>query len=222
LGYGPDLSRLGEGLAPGTLGVPPLDIEYNAERIGGEIMNRRRVLLASLLFGLSTLVSSQGMAATKPEGVSPPVITAYFAPAQGRYGDPLRIYLAATAPGGEMLRIAVKVHQVGYGSYPTDWVYLEPQYQKGFTGYLQWNTFSNRARFMPEWTRMTITISVFDKHGNESNEIVLPYEFVSERTNLPVPAPFSQATVRRLGYIDVNLFDPFDTGDPDRDIWFRR
>jgi hypothetical protein len=69
---------------------------------------------------------------------------------------------------------------------------------------------------------MTITISVFDKHGNESNEIVLPYEFVSERTNLPLPAPFNQATVPRLGYIDVNLFDPFDTGDPDRDIWFRR
>jgi hypothetical protein len=222
LGYGLDSSWLGESLAPGILGVPSLTIEYDAESTGDEMMNTRKVLLAGLLFGLSAVVPSQGMAATGPGGVSAPVITAYFAPAQGRYGDPLRIYLAATAPGGKMLRIAVKVHQVGYGSYPTDWVYLEPQYQKGFTGYLQWNTFSYRTRFMPEWTRITITVSVFDKHGNESNEIVLPYEFVSERTHLPVPAPFNQATVTKLGYIDVNLFDPFDTGDRERDIFFRR
>ena len=179
-------------------------------------MSTKKVLLAGLLTGLLALVSSQGMATT---GASHPVITAYFAPEQGRYGDPLRIYLAAKDPGGEMLRIATQVSQVGYGSYPTDWVYLKPQDEKAFTGYLQWNTFSNHTAFMPEWTRLTIKISVLDKSGNESNEIVLPYEFVTERTSPPLPPAFSQAKVERLGYIDVNLFNPFDIGDHDHHMF---
>ena len=155
-------------------------------------------------------------------GGKPPVITSFFAPEQGRYGDPLRIYLAAEDPSGEMLRIAARVTQVGYGSYPTDWVYLKPQDQKGFTGYLQWNTLSNHTAFMPEWTRITIKISVLDKSGNESNEIVLPYEFVTERTSPLVPAAFSQANVGRLGYINVNLFNPFDMGAHDHDMFRMR
>src|SRR5512136_167126 len=120
-------------------------------------MSTKKVLLAGLLTGLLALVSSQGMATT---GGSHPVITAYFAPQQGNYGDPLRIYLAAKDTDGEMLRIATQVSQVGYGSYATDWVYLKPQDEKSFTGYLQWNTFSNHTPFMPEWTRITINISV--------------------------------------------------------------
>ncbi len=181
-------------------------------------MNTKKILLTSLLIGLLALASSQGLAAT---GVSHPVITAYFAPEQGRYGDPLRIYLVAEDPNGEMLRIATQVTQVGYGSYPTDWVYLKPQYKKGFAGYLQWNTTSYRTRFMPEWTRITIRISVLDKSGNESNEIVLPYEFITERINSQVPAPFNQGRVAKLGHINVNLFNPFEMGDHDHDI-FRR
>ncbi len=182
------------------------------------MMKTKRVLMTGLLIGLVALISSQGMAAA---GVSPPVITAYFAPEQGRYGDPLRIYLAAEDRDGEMLRIATQVTRVGYGSYPTDWVYLRPQYKKGFLGYLQWNTMSNNARFMPEWTRITIKISVLDRNGNESDEIVLPYEFVTGRTAAQVPAPFNQGDVVALGHIDVNLFNPSRMGDHDRDP-FRR
>ncbi len=185
-------------------------------------MSARKVLLSSFLIVFLALVSSQGMAATGPGAVSPPFITAYFAPDHGRYGDPVRIYLAATDPGGEMLRIAIQVFQVGYGNYPTDWVYLKPQDQKSFTGYLQWNTFSNHTGFMPEWTRITMTISVLDKSGIESNEIVLPYEFVTEGSNPPLPAPFGQTTVAKLGYVDVNLFNPFDMGGHDRDMFRRR
>jgi hypothetical protein len=193
-------------------------LNFIADGAGGEIMNTNKVLLTGLLIGLLALASSQGIAAT---GVSHPVITAYFAPEQGRYGDPLRIYLAAENPNGEMLRIATQVTQVGYGSYPTDWVYLKPQYKKSFAGYLQWNTMSNHARSMPEWTRITIKISVLDKSGNESNEIVLPYEFVTKRTDSQVPAPFNQGPVAKLGHIDVNLVNPFKMEDHGDDM-FRR
>jgi hypothetical protein len=62
---------------------------------------------------------------------------------------------------------------------------------------------------MPEWTQITIKISIFDTAGNESNTVVFPFEFVSEVIHNPSPpAPFNQDNIPRLGYIDINLFNP--------------
>ena len=53
---------------------------------------------------------------------------------------------------------------------------------------------------------MSINISVLDRWGNESNKVVLPYEFVSGTSSPSVlPAPFDQADVPRLGYISIVL-----------------
>ena len=53
---------------------------------------------------------------------------------------------------------------------------------------------------------MSITVSVLDRWGNESNKVVLPYEFVSGASSPSVlPAPFNQADVPRLGYISIVL-----------------
>ena len=190
-------------------------------------MNKTRSLLI-LSIGLLGLIALYGCAENRqalgvpvvPPGTRPPVITAYFAPSEGLYGDPMRVYLAAEDPEGDMLRIAVQVDQVGYGYYPTDWTYLKSGYQKNFMGYLQWNTWSYHTRFMPEWTRVTLKVTVLDKHGVQSNEVILPYEFMlGARPSPPPPAPFDKGNIPRLGYIDVNLFNPIDMGD--RDGFFR-
>jgi hypothetical protein len=137
-------------------------------------------------------------------GVKPPVITASFAADKGRYGDPIRIYLAAEQKDGAMKMIAVQVTQVAYGGYPSNWTYLKEGYRERFVGYLQWNTAGGER--LPEWTRMSINISVLDRWGNESNQVVLPYEFVSGTSSPSVlPAPFDQADVPRLGYISIVL-----------------
>jgi len=184
-------------------------------------MNKTRSLFIFLL-GLIGLMTLNACAENRqilgvpvvPAGTKPPVITAYFAPSEGMFGYPMRVYLAAEDPEGDMLRIAVQVSQVGYGYYSTDWIFLKPQYQKNFVGYLQWNTASYRTGFMPEWTQITINVSVLDKHGVESNEVVLPYLFVSgAKLSLPPPPPFDKGDIPRLGYIDVNLFNPIDMGD---------
>jgi hypothetical protein len=183
-------------------------------------MKRKLTLvgLSFLVFGLAALLGCAGTRQVLGEpvvspGGQPPMITAYFAPTQGNFGSPLRIYLAAEDPTGEMLRIAVQVSQEGYGYYPTDWTFLKPQYQKSFVGYLQWNTAISHTGYMPEWTQLTIKVSVFDKEGRSSNEIVLPYEFVSGAVATPpLPAPFDKGNLPRLGYIDIRLFNPFDMG----------
>ncbi len=141
-----------------------------------------------------------------------PVIKASYAPEKVRYGSVLRIYIEAEAPGGDMSKIASVVDQGGYGHYPTDWIYLKPQYQQHFRGYLQWNTFSSITSHMSEWTQVTLKVSVFDKAGNESNVVVFGFQFVSEATlESQPPPPFSRGDPR-LGSLNVNLLEPSSMG----------
>jgi hypothetical protein len=136
---------------------------------------------------------------------------------KGRYGDSLKIYIEADDPNNEMLRIATVVDQVGYGLYYPDWTYLKRQYSHHFAGYLQWNTFSSKAGGLPEWTRITIKVSVFDKAGNESNVVVFPFEFASEVIkNPPPPAPFDQPNLPKLGNVFIDLFNPTRDGSARR------
>jgi hypothetical protein len=139
-----------------------------------------------------------------------PIITHAFAVEKGYYGYIWKIYLEAEDPDGQMLKIASVVDEEGYGHYPTDWTYLKPQYQKHFKGYLQWNTFSTKASYLPEWTRITLTVSVIDKAGNESNEVVFPFTFeiTPEQYSYKLPSPFDQGDLPRLGYVMIDLYYP--------------
>jgi len=179
------------------------------------MLNKTFIRSLSFFYGLVVFVFLPGCAhvqAPQP-GAKPPVITNSYAIEKGRYGDILKMYIEADDPDNDMLRIAALVEQVGYGRYSPDWIYLKPQSSGRLVGYLQWNTSSSRAGGVPEWTRLTIKVSVFDKAGNESNVVVFPFEFVSEVIkNPPPPAPFDQANLPRLGYVDVNLFNPTRDG----------
>jgi hypothetical protein len=109
-----------------------------------------------------------------------------------------------------MVKIATVVDQAGFGRYPTSWVYLKPANRKHFKGYLQWNTFSSRTPYVSEWTPMTLTVSVFDKSGKESDVFTFPITFesgVKRASSNPVPPPFDQKDVPRLGFINVELMD---------------
>ena len=162
------------------------------------------LLVGMVLSGCSSLPQP------KPPGVgNPPVITASFAADKGMYGDIIKIYLAAEDPHGDMDRIAVQVSQVGYGVYPTSWTVVKPKYAKKFVGYLQWDTFSNDTPNLPEWTQISMNITVIDKGGFQSVPVILPYQFVTGAfSSPPLPAPFNQRVMPRIGYIDVDLINP--------------
>jgi hypothetical protein len=186
-------------------------------------MNLKKALyFISLLLTLTLFIPIQGSAQLFPyiEGRQPkaasqaPIITHAFAVEKGYYGYIWKIYIEAEDPDGQMLRIALVVDEVGYGRYPTDWIYLKPQYQKHFKGYIQWNTFSLRTSYIKEWTQITLKVSVFDKAGSESNEVVFPFTFevTPNQYAYKLPAPFDQGDLPRLGYVAIDLFDPSSLG----------
>ena len=187
------------------------------------------IILLGLLLVISIFVPCQGWtqlfpysggAQPKP-GTHAPIIKHTFAVEKGHYGYIWKIYIEAEDPDGDMLIIASVVDQPGYGHYPTDWIYLKPQYQKHFKGYIQWNTFSSKASYLREWTQIELKVSVLDKAGNESNVVVFPFEFVSGtkgQYQYKLPAPFDQGGLPRLGYIQIDLFEPTQMGNDGRSI----
>jgi hypothetical protein len=164
--------------------------------------------LIGLLGGFLFLIAPQGWAQPKSEMKGPTIIHA-FAVENGYYGYIWKIYLEAEDPDGQMLKIACSVDQVGYGHYPTHWIYLKPGFQKHFKGYLQWNTFSSKAPYLFDGTQITLKVSVLDKAGNTSKEVIFPFTFQSGVRGLfSLPAPFDQGDNPRLGYISIDLFNP--------------
>ena len=151
----------------------------------------------------------EGGGKPKP-GTHGPIITNAFAVERGYYGYIWKIYIEAEDPDADMLRVASVVDEVGYGHYPTDWIYLKSQYQKHFKGYIQWNTYSSTTPYLTEWTQITLKVSVLDKAGNESNVVVFPFTFETgkDQYQYKLPAPFDQGDLAKLGYIHVNLYDP--------------
>jgi hypothetical protein len=165
------------------------------------------VILSTVFQGCTSLPIS-------PPRTEPVITQAFIDKEKGIYGSILKIYLEADDPKGYMFRMATVVDQVGYGRYPTDWTYLEPQHEHHLIGYLQWNTFSFHASRMPEWTQLTIKVSIFDTDGHESNTVVFPFEFVSQAVpETPLPPPFNQGNIPILGHIYINLFNPLEMGD---------
>jgi hypothetical protein len=127
---------------------------------------------------------------------------------RGYYGTILRIYLEATDPKGEMLQIATRARQAGYTVYPTDFIMLEPQYREHFKGYIQWNTGDSRAARLPEWTQLTINVSVMDRSGKMSNAFEFPFTFETGTGEPPPPPSPFQGELPRLGYIRIHLVNP--------------
>ena len=170
-------------------------------------------LVSLWLIGCTGTITGSTMATsmrTAPTSASkPPVITDFYGPEVARCGDPIRFYLTAEDPNNDMLRVAVVISQVGYGNYETDWTYLKRDSEGRFKGYLQWNTQSKHGS-IPEWNRVSVNISVIDKTGLESNQVVIPMMFESYAVSYaPPPAPFDQGDVPQLGYIHIDLFNPF-------------
>jgi len=182
-------------------------------------MNSKKALyVISVLLILVLFAPFQGQAQlfpyeggpTKP-GMHAPIITHAFAVDRGYYGYIWKIYFEAEDPDGQMLRIASVVDQPGYGRYPTDWIYLKSQYGKHFRGYIQWNTFSSKTSYLKEWTQITLRVSIFDKAGNESNEVFFPFTFesgVKDQYQYQLPAPFDQGDIPKLGNIFIDLYEP--------------
>ena len=97
-------------------------------------MSRKMIVSFLIVAGL-ILSGCSGLKEVKAPGYGdPPVITASFCVDKGMYGDPIKVYLAAEDPHGDMDRIAVQVTQTGYGFYPTSWTVDKTKIRKEVCG----------------------------------------------------------------------------------------
>ena len=174
-----------------------------------------------LTIAIAFFLTSNGGAQQSSPKTKPPVITNSFAVEKGQYGYIWKIYIEAEDPDGDMNRIYYVIDQPGAGRYPYNWIMVKPQYRSHFKGYIQWNTFSSRGP-LGEWTYIKLTLSIIDKAGNESNEVVFPFSFesgIKDQYRYQLPAPFNEGNLPRIGYIHTDLFDPAMADRGDRDIW---
>ena len=165
--------------------------------------------LCGAVVALVVFSGTQGWTQSR-SGSSVPIITHAFTIEKIKYGDILKVYVEAEDPTGNMLRIATVVDQAGFGRYPTSWVYLKPTDRKHFRGYLQWNTHSSKTPFVSEFTPITLTVSVFDKSGNQSNERAFPITFesgVKPASSYQLPSPFDEKGIKKLGSVNIELMD---------------
>ena len=192
------LVSMGEEKPPVTVYAQQKGIDDVMVRINGFALDIRLKIL-----GTNTVAGSPD----EPRG---PRITHAFTVEKIKYGDILKVYIEAEDPDGKMVRIGTVVDQAGYGRYPISWVYLEPTDRKHFKGYIQWNTFSSKTVTLSEGTPIVLAVTVFNRSGDKSNEFIFPITFesgVKRASSYPLPPPFDQGDVRKLGYIYIELMD---------------
>ena len=169
--------------------------------------------LGILIAGVILLAASSGWPQDK--SAKGPTITHFYAAERGRYGINWRVYIEAEETDGDMTKIAAVVDQPGQGHYPTDFVVLDPQHRNHLRGFLQWNTFSSRGRALREGARISLRVSVIDRAGRESKEVLFPFTFMSGVTDqAKAPPPFDGDNIPRIGYLSIDLVNPQEAGAP--------
>lgn len=133
-----------------------------------------------------------------------PVITHAYAIDRVPYGTTeLKVYIEAEDADGDMNYVFVVVDEPGHGPYPPDRVLLSPRHRSHLKGFLQWNRVRPGAP-LAEGTQIRVRVSIADKARNVSNEVVLPFTFVSEvSAQQDIPAPFDDIDIPMIGYVGV-------------------
>jgi len=166
----------------------------------------RRLILFSPFLVVVLFVPHYGWTQERQK-IHPPVITHAYATDKGPNGTVWKIYIEAEDAGGDMNYVLVVVDQIGQGRYPADRVLLDPRHRSHLKAFLQWNTL--RAEGLREGTHITVTVSIVDKAGDSSNEVIFPFTFVSGASaQQDAPTPFDEMNIPRIGYIGVRLVNP--------------
>ncbi len=166
----------------------------------------RKILAASfvslcLAMGCATLESPKGAVKATP------VITHSFASGEMRVGDSWKIYLNASDPDGEMIRIFATVEQAGR-SYPVSIRRVSKENGKEFSGYLYLSTTSSESAL--DGLSITLRIQIQDRSGEFSQPVVFPLVLSSLATQQAPPQGIFKE--QNLGPIMVTLKGVYKMG----------
>jgi hypothetical protein len=147
---------------------------------------------------------------------SPPVITFAWAQERIRQGEDWRIYIAASDPDGDMYRIYCRIDQPGGQVYRPDISNIKRGMEGQLTGYLALRTYSQQDFF---GLYLTLTLTVVDRAGKESQSLSFPLAIDGEKTKFPssnlIPAGLEKGLNQRISYIGIDLMrrDRMGNGD---------
>ena len=148
----------------------------------------------------------------KPGG-SPPVISHWFASGELHHGDTWRIYVEANDPDGDMREFVGTLDQEGHGQYPSSYVRINRGHREELRGYLVFFSSAGMGPWLPEWTQLSLSLSIRDRGANMSNKVIFPVVLSRGAKQGPPPPPFDGGELDKLGVIWVDLVDPNLDGD---------
>ena len=141
-------------------------------------------LLAAVFVFLCLAIGCAPLMSPKEEVKATPVITQSFASGETRVGDTWKIYLNASDPNGEMIKIFAIVEQPGQ-IYPVSITRVSKENGKEFSGYLYLSTSPPATPL--DGTSITLTVQIQDRSGNFSQPAVFPLIFKSVATQEAPP-----------------------------------
>jgi len=131
-----------------------------------------------------------------------PVVTQFFAAQEIRPGEPWKIYLRASDPGGEMKAIYATVDQPGRGPQSAGPIPVPQEQRRDLSGFLYLNTAGNPGS---AFLNLTLTVQIQDRAGNYSHPISFPLALNPRAVQESPPLGVFEA--RALGPIMISL-DP--------------
>ena len=159
--------------------------------------------LVVLLFGCAQPQQPRGL-----EGYfeNAPKIVKYGAVGHLRAGQTWQVFVAAEDPNGDMEAIIFDLDQPGgHPPYLGHVRRLKGEDTKAFSGYFYLNT-PRRYREGLWGLTLTLKFKIRDRVGYTSEIVKLPLKFVGQKVEQPVPQDFTEAEIRPLGPILINIY----------------
>ncbi len=171
------------------------------------LVNGIPMLIPVTLFLLMTCCTTLGNKGIQSGGI-PPVITNSFASKEIPHGDIWKIYLEAHDPDGDMRQFVCVFDRLGYGAHSSEYVIVKKQHREKMKGYITFLSGAGGGLYVPEWTRLTLTVYIRDRAGLTSDKVVFPLVLSQGAKREPPPSPFDAGKLDRLGAIAYELKAP--------------
>ncbi len=164
-------------------------------------MHRRLLLSCWLLFlmpGCDWPLFTAIQRVERVHGPSPPVIYEAYAPSLARPGEPLKIYLRAGDPDGDMNGIVATVEQFGTGAHASRAIPVPPANRKALNGFL-----AVTVQASAEPVQLRAGVKIQDMANHFSNEVFFP--FVVQPQPPPPPPNLNLFQEENLGVVSFDV-----------------
>jgi hypothetical protein len=160
----------------------------------------RHFLILSLMVTIVFTGGCASLNSPRAVGDAPPVIDAYFASPECRWGETWKIFIKAHDPDGDLRQIRFDPHSPGnVDDTGLGMVILGDQFRREIDGFFY--MFLPPRGWPVGFINMSMTVYLVDAGGRSSRKIVLPLYIGAT----PQTSPPREFTPRAIGPVNVSL-----------------